>query len=40
MTYPNKANISGDQNVPIPIEMAYFIEDSEPDNYPKISPTN
>ena len=32
MTYPNKANISGDQNVPIPIEMAYFIEDSEPDN--------
>ena len=32
MTYPNKANITGDQNTPLPIEMAYFIEDSEPDN--------
>ena len=32
MTYPNKSNISGDPRVPLPIEMAYFIEDSEPDN--------
>ena len=30
--YPNKTNITGDQQVPIPIEMAYFLEDSEPDS--------
>ena len=40
MTYPNKANITGDQNTPLPIEMAYFIEDSEPDNHTKNRPDN
>ena len=30
--YPNKTNITGDQQVPISIEMAYFLEDSEPDS--------
>lgn len=30
--YPNKSNITSDEQLPIPIEIAYFLEDSEPDN--------
>ena len=30
--YPNKTNITGDQQVPIPTEMANFLEDYEPDS--------
>ena len=30
--YPSKSNITSEEQLPIPIEIAYFLEDSTPDN--------